>query len=460
VTDSPRGGADRFQGRFYRAAAALIPAGSKVLVALSGGIDSVLLLHELRRLAPVHGWSLVAAHLDHAMRPSSAGDAAWVAGLCRAWEIPLVSERLPDAPRGETAARQARHAFLRRVAESEGCALIATGHHADDQAETVLFRAIRGTGVRGLAGMAPRTPGGVVRPLLGFPRAAIRRHARRIGLRFREDPTNLALGAARNRLRHRVIPLLEQEVNPAARRNLARLAANAAEEREALEVLLRPYLDETVRRDGHDVVVDRDRVRGYPAPLASLVVREALRRAGHRASRAGTEATVAFISNAPSGRCMPLGDGLQLCLEFGAARLGRGAAAGEDRPLRIDRPAGDEPGGGVAVVGGRTFRARWTIERSEERAGAGDGERLDLEALRFPLTLRGWLPGDRIAMAGGTRKLKKVFGERRVPRSERGRLPVLADAAGEVVLVAGLVRTVRAAPRAGADALVVFIQDD
>jgi tRNA(Ile)-lysidine synthetase-like protein len=190
------------------------------------------------------------------------------------------------------------------------------------------------------------------------------------------------------------------------------------------------------------------------------VVREVLRRAGHRASRAGTEATVAFISNAPSGRCMPLGGGLQVGLEFGTARVGRTSGAGQDRPLRIDRPAGDGAGAGEAVVGGRQVTARWTVQRAGGRNDAGDGERLDLEALRFPLTLRGWLPGDRIAMTGGTRKLKKVFGERRVPRSERGRLPVLADAAGEVVLVAGLVRTVRAAPRAGADALVVIIQDD
>ncbi|HEX6037412.1 tRNA lysidine(34) synthetase TilS, partial [Longimicrobium sp.] len=127
-----------------------------VLVAVSGGCDSVALLHLLRFAADDAGLRVSAAHFDHAMRPGSEGDAAWVCGLCRAWGVPLMDARADIPPRTEAEARDARYAFLRRAQEACGAAFLATAHHADDQAETVLFRVLRGTGLGGLAGIPPR----------------------------------------------------------------------------------------------------------------------------------------------------------------------------------------------------------------------------------------------------------------------------------------------------------------
>ncbi|HUH11935.1 MAG TPA: tRNA lysidine(34) synthetase TilS, partial [Longimicrobiales bacterium] len=136
--------AQRLRG--HLAASALLRPDDAVLVALSGGRDSMVLLHLLRFALPELRLRLRAAHFDHAMRPGSAADADWVRGVCRAWAVPLVEERATDAPRTEAEARAHRYAFLRRAAARAPDARVATAHHADDQAETVLFRAIRGAG--------------------------------------------------------------------------------------------------------------------------------------------------------------------------------------------------------------------------------------------------------------------------------------------------------------------------
>src|SRR5690606_38570557 len=150
--------------------------------------DSVVLLHLLR--CGRRRDALYAAHLDHGMRPDSADDAAWVAGLCRAWGVPLVTERAAQLPRSETEARAVRYAFLESAADRLGADRIATAHHADDRIETVLARLARGTNVRGLAGI-PIRRGRYVRPLLRYRRREIEAYARAVGLRWREDPTNV-----------------------------------------------------------------------------------------------------------------------------------------------------------------------------------------------------------------------------------------------------------------------------
>ncbi|HEX2080859.1 MAG TPA: tRNA lysidine(34) synthetase TilS, partial [Longimicrobium sp.] len=192
--------------------------GAHVLVAVSGGCDSVTLLHLLRFAADDGTLRITAAHFDHAMRPGSARDAAWVRGLCAAWQVPMVEARAETPPRTEAEAREARYAFLRRAQAQAGATHLATAHHADDQAETVLFRVLRGTGIRGLAGIPPRDGAGLVRPLLPFWRAEIVRYARAEGLCWREDPSNRGTGYARNRIRLQLLPAIEKHVAPGARR--------------------------------------------------------------------------------------------------------------------------------------------------------------------------------------------------------------------------------------------------
>ena len=233
------------------------PAGNArpqpVVVAVSGGVDSVVLLHLLAHLAAAWKLELHVAHVDHALRPASAEDAAFVRDLAGAFGLPIHSVRLDGAalhadPAGvEAAARTARYRFLCataiNVTPSSLVPLVAVAHHADDQAETLLLRLVQGSGLAGLAAMRPVTllegtglgdPAvRLVRPLLAAPRAAILDYAQRNRLAWREDESNTDDARARNLLRHEVLPHLAR-LNPDIRATLARTATLLADETDRL----------------------------------------------------------------------------------------------------------------------------------------------------------------------------------------------------------------------------------
>jgi tRNA(Ile)-lysidine synthase len=431
--------------------------GAHVLVAVSGGCDSVSLLHLLRFAADDPTLRVSAAHFDHAMRPRSEGDAAWVRGLCRAWDVPLAEGRADAVLRSEEQARDARYAFLRQAQAACGATFLATAHHADDQAETVLFRVLRGTGLPGLAGIPPRDLSGLVRPLLPFWRAEIRKYARDNGLRWLDDPSNALADRARNRIRLRLLPYIERHLAPGARGSLARLAQLAAEDAAAWDAVLAPLLEETLREEDGALVLVRERLTAYDWALRARVLRAALRRLGAAPGRTGTRLALQFISDAPSGRALTLPGGLRITTEFGLARVERVTAEPADpvpdAPLAI-HAAGD--GEGRFVIGGRPGIARWTCgpAAADEE---GRTARIALERARFPLTLRGRAPGDRIRTRAGTRPLKKVLGEARVPLRARRALAVLADADGAVLWVPGVAQAHESAPRPGERAITLTI---
>jgi tRNA(Ile)-lysidine synthase len=428
------------------------------VVALSGGCDSVVLLHLLHRNAADLGLHLTAAHLDHAMRPESAEDATWVADLCADWGVPLLTRRLETPPTSEDSARRARHAFLREVAREDHARWVAMGHHADDQAETVLFRALRGTGLEGLSGMPAVTRGGIVRPLLPFWRREIEAYAREHGLHWRTDATNRSLEPARNRIRHELIPLAEGSFAPAARLNLVRLAALAREAEGALSESVRRAEEELVTTEEGAFLLARSGLRVYDSGIGARLLRHLLRRLGVVLDRAGTRATLQFIRNAPSGRVMYLPSGVRVRLDFDGARIERDASHAPDQLLEIGEA--EEVGEGEILLSGRRYRATWRVgepEAIDEQNGWTVA--LSREDLRFPLLLRGWGPGDRMRTSGGSKTLKKLFLEHRVPRTVRARLPVLVDGSGRVLWVGGIPRPPATPPVAGRDALILSVLD-
>jgi tRNA(Ile)-lysidine synthase len=442
----PRPQRPTFVDRFRRSLDALRMRGTDahVLVAVSGGCDSVSLLHLLRFAADDPNLQVTAAHFDHAMRAGSERDAAWVWGLCAAWGVPLAQGRAETPPRTEEEARDARYAFLHHAQAEAGATHLATAHHADDQAETVLFRVLRGTGLPGLVGIPPAGDGGLVRPLLPFWRAEILRYARSAGLAWREDPTNALADPARNRIRLRLLPEIERHLAPGARRSLARLAELAREDAEAWDAVLAPVLADVLREDEGALVLVRERLAVYDWRVAARVLRAALRRVGVRPDRAGTRLALQFISHAPSGRT---------CL----ARLERAAdeapIAPPDEPLVIERA---DAGEARFRIGGAEWTARWCTEGE----GGVDDERtmrMAIDRVRFPLTLRARAPGDRVRTRAGTRPLKKLLCEARVPLRKRGTLPVLADAAGAVLWVPGVARAEGCAPAPGEPSITLSV---
>ena len=208
--------------------------GERVLVAVSGGPDSLALLSTLRELLPSVPLHLTVAHFDHGWRAESPADARFVEKLAGSWGLGFVTARAAaNLPHTEAAAREARYAFLRDAAAGSGCTAIALGHTRDDQVETLLLHLLRGSGSRGLVGMRFRA-GDLARPLLDVERSEIERYLADIGLTPRRDASNDDPRFARNRLRQVVLPAIDA-FNPSARRLLAQTAAILADEDRLLE---------------------------------------------------------------------------------------------------------------------------------------------------------------------------------------------------------------------------------
>jgi tRNA(Ile)-lysidine synthase len=264
-----------------------------LIVAVSGGADSVCLCDALAALRDDLALSLTVAHLDHGLRgDASRDDAAYVQRLSESLGLPCLAERADVAALArerrlsiEAAARQARYAFLARAARAAGAARIALAHHADDQAETVLLRLLRGTGIAGLRGMQARAPHPaapdltLIRPLLHLTRADTERYCAARGLTWRADATNDETDALRNRIRHELLPLLAR-YNPGIRKVLARLADTAAEDLEMIDYATREACARVAQAEaGEWPAFDRAAWRALPAPLQRGVLREAARQA-------------------------------------------------------------------------------------------------------------------------------------------------------------------------------------
>lgn len=434
--------------RFARhlAASHLIEPGMAVLAALSGGLDSMVLLHLLLSLPDSWGLRVSAAHFDHRMRPESGDDADWVRGLCRAWEVPVVIGAASGELGGQAAARAARYEFLEEAARELGADLIATAHHADDQAETVLFRIARGAGLRGLTGI-PARRGLLVRPLLPFTRSELEAYAARHRIPHREDPSNLRVDYVRNYLRHEVLPRLEKAV-PGARLSLRRLAEEASEEVELRELLLDTIEPDVVVGRGEDrFELARGVLLSYHPRIRGPILRRLLSRLGSVPGREATRAMVEFAETGSSGAGIDIAGGIRIEREFDHLRVWRvgDANGGEvaEEPLLITGPGSGR--GEVVVGGGPRISVRW----GWGEVGEGGGEvAFDPAELRFPLEVRGWRPGDRIELPYGTKKLKKLFAEHRVGRAERNRIPILAEVGGRVLWVPGVARAAVAEPDA------------
>jgi tRNA(Ile)-lysidine synthase len=383
---------------------ALVERGDHILVAVSGGPDSTGLLFGLLKLCPRLGASLSVACVDHGLRRESADEAAAVAKTCQRLGLACVvipvdvaKARRSHVSRQE-AARLVRLGALQEAAKQLGCNKIALGHTADDQAETVLFRIIRGTGVAGLAGIPYRREL-FIRPLLDVRRAELLAYLAKRKLPFFTDPSNANRRYARSRIRHDILPMLARE-NPRVVEALLALSRGA--------------------RDGS--------ARSWRGQLPSAL---------HLPSR--TEQIVdRLVREGRGSRRVSVKDGEIV------VRYGRIAWYPRQDPASASEASVAEetisPAGGCFHLFGPTAPA---IEVLPARTGAvpqGNRACFDVARVAWPLSLRARRPGDRMApRAGrGTRKLADLLIDAKIPRQERSTLPVLCDAAGTILFVPGL----------------------
>lgn len=256
--------------------------GDRVLLAVSGGLDSMALLDLGAREASSGRLEISVGHVDHALRPSSIDDARFVAAACEARGFPVFSERLswgltPAAQISEADARRARYAALRRMAAEAKATVICTAHTRDDQVETLLMNLVRGGAVDGLGGIALRRRD-LVRPLLSVSRPELLRFVRQADLSWREDESNLDPRFLRNRIRHVLLPLLESEIRPGIRRVLARSAMVVAEQRRYLRRQGRAaWLALAPARGDGWIQLERPRLASYHRAVVALVLRRAYR---------------------------------------------------------------------------------------------------------------------------------------------------------------------------------------
>jgi tRNA(Ile)-lysidine synthetase-like protein len=356
----------------------LLPAAGPLLVGVSGGPDSMALLHFLlahRASCGEPAGGIVAAHVHHGLRGADAdADAAFVRATCAAWGVRAleVSVDAGARPSGrgtsrEQASRALRYGALRELAAREGAARVAVAHTADDQAETILFRLVRGSGLRGLAGMRPRGRVHgvtVVRPLLEATRAQVLDYLARHAVPHRLDATNDETTASRNYLRHEILPRLRERLNPAVREALLRGAALFAEADAYLESRARRAFPRVLRgRSGgpgeiapgdpgaapaaEKIVLDAARLRAYPKLLRKYLLRCALRDLDAAAldhSAAHIDALLSLLDS-PSGKSAGLPNGLR-------ARRERGDLL---EIVRLREPGGSES---PSNVGDRPRRGR------------------------------------------------------------------------------------------------------
>jgi len=316
-------------------------AGETIVVGLSGGPDSVALLDGLAGLAGSHGFRVVAAHLDHRLRPDSAEDVAFCAGICSRIGVPFQTgaadvRALAERERGglEQAARRARYEFLRAVRREHQALGIGVAHTRDDQAETLLLRLLRGSGRRGLGGMRLRSRD-VIRPLLAVSRREVLAHLAVRDLPWLEDPTNADRTLLRNRVRHELLPYLEERFNPRVREGLARAAGLLADEADVLEATASERLACTPTSGGAAVELQRADLAGMPAALARIAIRQALERAGGlRGIAAGhVEKVLAMArSRAPKALRLPLPGGREAVVRGCLVSVGPRTAPGATPP--------------------------------------------------------------------------------------------------------------------------------
>jgi len=402
--------------------------GQTVVAGLSGGPDSVAMLDALLLLAPARGLRVVAAHLDHGLRPTSKDDVAFCRELCRRLGVPLHEGSADVAGRAqrdgggvEEAAREERYAFLRGVKEDEEAAAIAVAHTRDDQAETLLLRLLRGAGRRGLAAMRERSHD-LWRPLLAVSRAEVLAHLRARELPSREDPTNADPSFLRNRVRSELLPYLESRLNPSARETLARAAALLAEEDDLLAELADALWMRVARQEGKVALLDRQALRSAPRALARRALRRALAETGglRGVGHDHVEGLLALAGGA-SGRRLPLPGGREAFVRFGQIRLGPRLAAA--RPFAFDLPVP----GRVELPGGQAV-----VARSADGPALAEERSAVVAAPEGPLVVRSRRAGDRVRAGIGDVSLKRFLIDRRIPADLRPRLPLVA--AGSLVL--------------------------
>ena len=421
----------------------LVSRKQKLVVAVSGGPDSVCLLHILHKLRRELGITLHVAHLDHQLRGTeSEADARYVADLARQLDLPSTVEsrdvqsyqcRQRLSP--EEAAREVRYTFLAQVADAIGTNRVAVGHTVDDHIETILMHLIRGTGTRGLRGLQPKSQWQhlvssltVIRPLLPVSRQETEDYCQQYRLMPRIDTSNLSLSPLRNRIRQQLVPLL-QSYNPRAGEALLRAARIVSDDLSFLDEVVDRLWSKVVREQENTIILDKESFLELPSALKRHLLRTGIEKLQGNLIDIETrhiEEIMAAI-NKPAGKKISLPEGLIFSIEYDKYLLGTDPAALSPFPVLESEF--------TLKIPGQTQLSGWCVEaKITDKKGGGLSNNLlsadlDLDKVGRKLTVRARQPGDRFQPLGmsQSKKLNEFMIDSKIPHSWRRRIPVVCS---------------------------------
>ncbi len=425
----------------------MLQEGDEVIVGVSGGVDSMVLLHVLMALQEEYDLSLVIAHLDHGIRgEESRRDADFVRDLAQGLGLRFETAvaDVPALARSERislqeAAREARYDFYEQVRKKYNGQKVALGQTADDQAETVLIRVIRGAGLGGLKGIPPSRRGGYIRPLIETSRREVERYAGKEGISSITDSSNIKDIYLRNKVRHDLIPHLEREYNPNIREGLTRMASILSREDDYLDRKAEEIMAGLIKGDDKGLSLDIPGLRTFHEAMCFRVLQKmlAIVLGGdlREIKTAHLEAIFRLLVHRAPNKVLCLPDGIYVEKHYTELFIRRGSPpAVIPFEYIVDVP-------GVTVLEGLGKKLVARIERVKRR-GAMDGDAeiayLDDDKLVHPLNLRSFEEGDRFVPLGmkGHKKLKDFFIDAKVPKALRRRIPLLISG-GTIVWVVG-----------------------
>ncbi|MFQ5949467.1 MAG: tRNA lysidine(34) synthetase TilS [Nitrospiria bacterium] len=440
-------------------------SGDKVIVAVSGGADSVCLLHLLRSLSTRRPLSLHVAHLNHGLRPEAREEARFVEDLSKTWGIPMSSSERSVLQfckarhlSKQEGARAVRYQFLKEVAKDAGARWIALGHTADDQAETFLMRLLRGAGMRGLKGIPKMREGSIIRPLLEIRRNEILEELSRGKIPYIEDPSNRQPVYLRNRIRHALLPLLEQ-YNPNVKEAFCREAELLREEDDFIEQYLSEILSGLViERDRRRVVFDISALQSLHPALQRRALRWGVDQIHPGLRGIGfyhIETILTRITPGPTGHTYTLPHNMivekrysRLLLKRARAPDKKGGVPHSNGRSEINHAQTEvplpqmrsQPVKAVVVLHDWGLRMKISLHQGPFLSFSPCVASFDFDKIILPLSIRRWRPGDRFiprGMKGRRKKLQDFFVDTKIEKSERNRRPLLICSKG-ILWVIGL----------------------